>query len=912
MSGVLTFGSWLRQRRKELSITQEALAERLGISWIMLRKLETGERHPSGQIALLMAEHLRVPLDERQAFVAFARTGVPVVGPASQTTPWRKAFFQQTNLPAPLTSIISREQEEAAVLTHLRSPRTRLLTLTGAPGIGKTRLGLQVASELLAFFEDGVFFVDLAPVMDPGMVVPAIARTLSLVETPDRPLNSLLLDFLREKRLLLLLDNFEQILDASTEVVSLLEACPWLKVMITSRAALQVRGERRFVVPPLALPDLHHPPDLAVLAGIPSVALFVERAQLVAPGFTLTVANAHDVAAVCVGLEGLPLAIEVAASRADQISLPEMRSALSSRLKLLRTETRDLPARHRTVRGAIKWSYDLLDHNSQALFRMLGVFVGGFTLEAVESMAQVSKLAGKSTSAHKSARAILDALMSLVNGNLVRRDSMSRGSETSEDNDRAGLRFRMWEAAREFALEELGAKGELASVERLHADYYATLAQEAELQLVGAEQVRWLERLEQEQDNFRAALRWCVEATERGNYDTENITREKASTPNPLETGLRTAGALGRFWYIRGYYSEGRKQIEELLPLAERFDCSLEARAKALNSLGNLADMQGDYAEAHAALELAIALLREVGDWKGITASLNSLGNVAANQADYASATAYYEESLKMRRDLGDKWGIAVSLNNIGLLAQEQGNYLAAEPLFEESLDLFRQIQDTEGIAHALSNLGNVAAQKGDYKRLRMLREESLRLSREVGGKDVIAHALLDLGGVALLEGDLDLARKLSSESLAIRRDIGDKWGSAFSLNHLAKIAYLRRDHAAAYRLHKESLSIQRELGTRRGVTWGLAGLAAVALDAGDARRAALLLAAASTIWELTGDMSDAESHVLVERCTAEAKDRLAEASFREAWEEGRDMTVEEAITYALETPPYLTTEAQH
>ena len=386
MSEELTFGSWLRQRRKELNITQEELAERLGISWITLRKLEAGERHPSGQVALLLAGYLRLPADEHQAFVAFARTGRQGSGEVSPTAPWRSALARQTNLPTLLTPLIGREQELTIAQKHLLNSRVRLLTLIGPPGIGKTRLGLQVASNLVDHFGDGVYFVDLAPVRDPEMVLPTIARTVGLQQITDRSLEDLLLDYLRQRRVLLLLDNFEQVLDASAVVVKLMEASPWLKVVITSREALQVRGERRFFVPTLTVPDLHQLLPLDKLASCPSVEFFVERVQAVAPDFTLDEANAEDVAAVCIGLEGLPLALELAASSANRLSPAQMRLALTNRLKLLRAEIRDLPARQRTLRGAIEWSYDLLTSEEQTLFRSLGVFVGGFTPGAVDAV----------------------------------------------------------------------------------------------------------------------------------------------------------------------------------------------------------------------------------------------------------------------------------------------------------------------------------------------------------------------------------------------------------------------------------------------------------------------------------------------------------------------------------------------
>jgi len=404
MSNGTYFGLWLRGRCRALGITQEELAGQVGCSLVTLQKIENGERRPSGQLAHLLAEYFKVPADEREAFVAYARTSVKeaATGPggsagsagearagsiAGARAHWRTARLQHTNLPAVLTTLLGREHDLAALCELLAQRTTRLLTLTGPPGIGKTSLALQVASTMVERFDDGVYMIDLAPVSEPEMVIPTIARTLGLRETGTAPLDEGLFRHLGDKRMLLLLDNFEQVLDAAPSVLTLLHRSPWIKALITSREALHINGERHFTVPPLALPDQRASTDPAVLGRNPCVQLLVEQTQAIDPAFALTEDNAKDIAAICAGLDGLPLALQLAAWLVA-VSPQAARNALGHRLALLKEGARDLPARHRTLRQAIEWSYDLLDQQEQAFFRRLSVFVAGFTAQAAQAVSQ--------------------------------------------------------------------------------------------------------------------------------------------------------------------------------------------------------------------------------------------------------------------------------------------------------------------------------------------------------------------------------------------------------------------------------------------------------------------------------------------------------------------------------------------
>ena len=745
----ISFGSWLKQHRRESGITRDELAERTVCSSITLQKIEAGERRPSRQLALLLAALFHIPSDEHEAFVAFARTSaggqthatgdaptlrhsaglaaVPLAAaappegqhsrpgpghaPPKEQAPWRAAQLRHSNVPQALSAFIGRAPEEQAIRALLLQPQVRLLTLTGTPGIGKTRLALEVAagSIVAEHFDDGVCLVELAPVTTPNLVVLAIARALGLKESggPQETLAAQLHHYLRDKRLLLVLDNFEQVLDAAPEVVQLLQASPWLKVLVTSREALHVKGERRFPVPPLGLPDMAGPRDRAALAHSPAVAFFVERAQDAQPDFELTEENADDVAVVCAGLDGLPLAIELAAARANLLSTRQMREALDRRLKLSNWGTRDLPARHQTLRRAIDWSYDLLEAGEQQLFRRIAVFVGGGTLAAI---IQVCNADG---TLKRDGRAGMESLL-------------SKSLVQPKAGEPHALRFVMLETIQEYAREKLEESGESTTLQRAHALYFMRLAEEAEAPLLGARQAEWLSLLEKEHDNLSAALRWAREAGEQGAAES-------------IEIGLRTAGAMHRFWYVRGYLSEGRAESDRLLAA----DAHLrqhgssapfkQSRAKTLNGVGRLALDQGDHPVARAALEEALALGRELGDKQSMALSLNSLAGVLLVGDDYVAAHALLEESLRLRREIRDMRGIALSLNNLGIVAMTQGDYPKAHALYEESLAVAQQSGDKVSIAHAVGNLGLIAANRQDYQQARILYEESLRLGRELG-----------------------------------------------------------------------------------------------------------------------------------------------------------------------------------
>jgi predicted ATPase/DNA-binding CsgD family transcriptional regulator/uncharacterized protein HemY len=648
-------------------------------------------------------------------------------------------------IPAQPTPLIGRESEVRLVRDQLARPEVRLLTLTGPAGTGKTRLAMQAAAEFAPAVRDGAVLVNLAPISDPRLVISEIARALGIREerTGLALLDSLKI-VLRDKQLLLVLDNFEQVLDAAPQIADLLSACPSLKVLSTSRATLRLRWEHEVAVPPLVVPDLRRLPLLDELSLVPSVALFVERAQAVTPAFVLSEHNAAAVAEICVRLDGLPLAIELAAARVKLFAPAAILARLERRFDLLRADTQDRPDRHQTLRAALDWSYQLLPPPEQRLLRLLSIFVGGCSLDAAAHVVQSPPV---------------DGLASLLDNSLLRQDTLGDGE----------TRCYMLETVRQYALEQLASSGELDETQARHAAYCVQLAEAAEPQLVGPQQVRWLEQLEREHDNLRAALRWCIDQ-------------------HAAEMGARLGGALWRFWSIRGYGREGRGWMSELQALAGS-TAPTAAHARVLAGAGRLAYDQGDYVAARALHQESLAIRRALGEPRAVARSLGHLGDVAHQQGDYATAQGLFQDSLAMLRAVDDRHGIAEVLDKLGLTVRCLGDYAAARALYEEALGLCRALGDPMREALILNNLGRVAYYQADYPAARALHDASLRLRRQVGDRRGMATSLGDLGDVAHQLGDYDTARALRYESLRLWQQLEDPWGLAYVLESFAELA---------------------------------------------------------------------------------------------------------------------------
>ena len=646
--------------------------------------------------------------------------------------PIKSLSTHPNNLPQQLTSFIGREKEIVEIEALLA--RTRVLTLAGSGGSGKTRLGLQVAAESLAQYPDGAWFVELAPLSEPGLVAQTVASVLGLKEAAGQPITQTLTEHLKHKQLLLLLDNCEHLLDAcATLADALVRQCPGVRILATSREVLGITGEQTYRVPSLSLPDRKQAPTPQSLSIYESVQLFLDRALLVRSDFQVTNQNAPALASLCYHLDGIPLAIELAAARVRSLSVEEIDGKLDQRFRLLTGGSLTALPRQQTLRSLIDWSYDLLREPEKLFLQRFSVFAGGWTLAAAEEVC-----AGEGIE-H---RDVLDLMTSLVDKSLV----------VPEQQD-AETRCRLLETVRQYARERLVESGGGEAVRKRHRDYYLALAEEAEPKLKGAEQTAWLQRLEEEHENLRAGLAWSLAEAETGG-------------------GLRLCGALQRFWLMRGHLSEGRQWCTRVLCKAGAEERTRE-RANVLNAAGLLANYQADYPAARALLEESLAIRRELGDRLGIAGSLHSLGTVDCDQGDYPAGRVLLEESLAIRRELGDRFGIAASLNNLGNVALYQGDCPAARALYEESLAIRRELGDRFSIAMSLGNLGNVALDRGDYPAARALHEESLAIRRELGERWGISYSLEGLAAVVASLRDSLRAARIWGATERLRAEIG-------------------------------------------------------------------------------------------------------------------------------------------
>jgi tetratricopeptide (TPR) repeat protein len=634
------------------------------------------------------------------------------------------------------------------------------------------------------------------------------------------------------------------------------------------------------------------------------VRLFVDRARLVRPSFSVNDQNASAVAEICYRLDGIPLAIELAAALVRGLTVEQIVERLSDRFRLLTTGTRTALPRHQTLRAAIDWSYELLSRAERALFRRLSVFAGGWDLKGAEAVGTGKLPEGDEVRTEE----VWELMMRLIDKSLV----VMEGEMG---------RYQMLETLREYGRERLQEAGEAEETREKHLEFFLGLAERAEEELQGAQQREWLERLGREQDNFRVALSYGLE-------------REP-------EKALKLAAALWRFWDIHSNFTEGRSWLERALEKGMSAPASVRAKAlngagvlalrqgdyetaqallqeslairqalgdqlgiaSSLNNLGNVAWVQGDYERAKALYEESLTIYRTLGNQCGVASSLTNLGNIAWSRGDHEEARALYEESLTIFRKLGSQWGIASSLNSLGAVALVQGNYERAKMLLEESLAIYRDLGDQWGIAFSLNNLGNLALMQGDYERAKVLLEESLSIRRALRDQRGIAFTLYDLGSVALMQGDYERAKVLFEESLAIRRVLFDQQGIAFTLNDLGNVALAQGDYERAEALYEESLAIFQELGSQWGIANALKKFAKLAGVKGQRERAARLLGAAEALREAIGAPMYLPERPDYEQIVTELRSALGDEAFAVAWEEGRAMTLEQAIAYALEHP---------
>jgi predicted ATPase len=679
-----------------------------------------------------------------------------------------------SNLTLQRTAFIGREREEAALRLLLTRQDVRLITLTGPGGIGKTRLALQIAEGIANHFPGGVCLVPLSSVSDPGLIASPIAQALGVRETGNQSSQESLKDYLGElaSPTLLLLDNFEHLLPAAPLVAQLLTSGPKLKVVVTSQAPLHIYGEHEFPVPPLALADPRALPSLETLAGLPAIALFLERARAVKHDFALTRDNASVVAAICARLDGLPLAIELAAARSKLLSPSSMLSRLEGRLNLLTGGARDLPSRQQTLRGTVDWSYGLLNAEEQTLFRRLGVFAGGCTLEGAEAVCDTKGDLGLD---------ILDGMASMVDKSLIQQ----------VDQADAESRFRMLSTLREYALERLAASWDESATRRAHAAYYLVLAEE------GAEELsahpEWLDRFDAEHDNFRAALDYLIK--------TEDA-----------DWALRIGSALFRFWETREHLMEGRDTIARILSMKGVTDRP-KPHARLMFAAGVLASVQCDYGQAQQMFEGSLDKCLELNDNHGVAVALNALAVITRDRGDVVAASSLFERCVAIWKDLGDPADIARALSNLASVKKLQGEYERASSLYAECLTMFRQIGDGAGVAWTLNYQGDVARERTDFIAARSFYEQSLAEFRQLRDSWGIASTLSDLAALSCDQGDNEVCRRLYGESMKIFQDLGHKRGIARTLECLAINAAAQSNAEQSLRLAGAAASLRQRLG---------------------------------------------------------------------------------------------------
>ncbi len=715
-------------------------------------------------------------------------------GLTSDFPPLRTLNNRSHNLPVQPTSLVGRERDIRAVTELVRLPHVRLITLTGPGGTGKTRLSLQVAANLIDEFKDGVYFVPLASTNDPSLVPSEVARALDVRESAAVPLLDALRERLAGREILLLLDNFEQVSSAAPFVADLLQMAPGINVLVTSRTVLRLRGEHEYAVPPLDLPALGHLGGAGALSQYAAVELFIQRAKTVRHDFVVSDANAPAVAEICYRLDGLPLAIELAAARIKLFSPDEMLVRLSKPLELLRGGPRDVPDRHRTLQRAIAWSYDLLEPEEQILFRRLSAFADGCRLEAAEAVCGGDPIEID----------VVDGISALLDKSLIRPVESARGV----------TRFVMLETIREFGLQRLRESSEEEAVRRTHACYFRDLAETAEPHLTAVDQAQWLDLIEMEHDNYRLALSWADEHGE-------------------AEIGLRTGAAIWRFWIVRGLLAEGRRQLEHLRAMSRPADHS-HAWIKVSNALGTMTQVLGDFRAAGDILKDVLEISQQHGDRPGIASSLNNLSWVLFELGDMMPARTLAGQARQLCRELGDRRGEAAALTNLAMISQDESKFAEALALMEESMTIRKEIGEKRGISYAMGMTAGLRSNMGDYEGAERLTADSLALSNEIRDKQGPAYMYATRGHMWLEMNHLDEAEADFEKALPLWMEMGAKYGLGYVSGGRGLLLLARGEPDRARPLLLESLNTFRQTGQKRYIGMMLVNLGHVEAARGE------------------------------------------------------------------------------